>query len=1539
MSLEAVRSPKPSSAGPGKSAQGLQAAQAARAGLPLLLQSQSIMGKPDDAFEREAESAAEAVQSSGVAAGGGQNNGSTHGGNIPLFLRSRQPAGGSANPPHRASALGPGKPLGDCIGGVMGAQLVPGVSAVRIHTEGNAAMLAGMLGAKAFTAGHDIVFGEHQFQPETAEGRGLLAHELTHAVQQGPSGRQAPALQLSPVDAPPLAPAAVPAPAGVPSLPPLALIPEPFVTPPAPVSSASVPQSAAGGLPEPATGATTTQAPQGSAGESVEAPAAKPGQAEAVPGQEGHGPAAGKGKKGTAQAGAGTVGKGGAHAAGGRGASEGATETSGGGEVGFSPGAAQATSGTGVADLGTGELVLIDVELAEHQRWAGAMGRVGEAASLQRAEFIAESVGSGFITGAASGLGTSLAIGVISRAVPALGPIIGGGMALHGLATRDWAETGATIAKFGEGNDTYETLANSIGSIAAIIDVASQVLTVINGIVGVVETAAAVITGGAIIGAIFTFGATLAIAEVAGDVVVTCHEISEGISAVTAILDEVNAAVLKPTETLFRALHEFTTKADPREVEAQGHTLSSAAAASGAALGAWAGGKAAHMGAKPHPPAEADMPTPKTPHETPPPAAGEGPVVRFQEPPGLSAGESAPAETGSVPRRVTDDQSAAPTPGAAEPEQLTLLGVDTSPSSATALAASPAAPPASSSDATGGQLRSLTAPLELQGFGSGGPVPQGLAPGAIGTYGRVVSNPSEFARESNPGTASGARIGLMPGGREAAGVYGEHQTPAAVAHEIVPGHQYHSPTGTRRGGRDTQEAPVIAFPNEAKGVKDRLDAALLDDVRARKAAGEEVPIVEAIVRGTEHSKTATAQPNVNVPQEQIAKAFLADTEFFNQSRFGNREVAPGEALPAGHPLAAATQSEIDTHVDNLFAPHLKPYPAPGTQLSLPGIEGPAPKPTPQEQLSLPIPGINQPTSNPNQLSLPFDSASPVMRRVGEAAGGAPTRGTEPLTDEQYEQAKQMAVQMGMPPDQIARISGPTAHLGGSMDVLVLGPDLNPLPASERPEGLANPANAALEPRAVIGHEVIGHREAALGGQTRDEDWHEELQASARAALHTPELSREQRWMLLQDSAARRRFQTREGELYVDTERYGPAAEARGTSGGPPRGPNDEPSVIIDYAALNTASAETPEAVPPVQAPQVSASTYSPGAAAAARNAAAAPAQDARNAQPSTAHQVGALFLPDLLGPGGTAPTYEQQQAAHRARFTDDNQPAEGVERVNPDYPPPPGTPAQIDQMQNEIMNLLTMRATAEQEADRQEGRADQCRENQAPIEQTVRDTRAGVSAVEAHDQAVGRRQEVNQEQQQRQQESQGLVSGYPGRVAGMTALTVPLAAWEGFTSLASHLPGEAGDRMLEMNHDAQQLEAGFDQMAAQMLGVSSGGPAREAGLTSDAERLDATDQQAKTSDQQLHTASEGAAQLRQANFATQSEAVRAQQAAIGRAQECTAAVEQRQEQANTLSQQLQEWAQAHKAARDAAIAATEAQLKEKGYTVLPREGQ
>jgi len=58
---------------------------------------------------------------------------------------------------------------------------------VRIHTDTHAVESARTMNALAYTVGHDIVFGAGQYAPNTNAGRRLIAHELTHVLQQNAS--------------------------------------------------------------------------------------------------------------------------------------------------------------------------------------------------------------------------------------------------------------------------------------------------------------------------------------------------------------------------------------------------------------------------------------------------------------------------------------------------------------------------------------------------------------------------------------------------------------------------------------------------------------------------------------------------------------------------------------------------------------------------------------------------------------------------------------------------------------------------------------------------------------------------------------------------------------------------------------------------------------------------------------------------------------------------------------------------------------------------------------------------------------------------------------------------------------------------------------------------------------------------------------------------------------------------------------------------------------------------------------------------------
>ena len=85
-----------------------------------------------------------------------------------------------------------------------GAALGADLTDVRVHTGQRAAESASALGARAYTVGTDVAFAEGAYVPHTAEGERLLAHELTHVVQQrtGPPRLQRQAAGEAPGDAP-----------------------------------------------------------------------------------------------------------------------------------------------------------------------------------------------------------------------------------------------------------------------------------------------------------------------------------------------------------------------------------------------------------------------------------------------------------------------------------------------------------------------------------------------------------------------------------------------------------------------------------------------------------------------------------------------------------------------------------------------------------------------------------------------------------------------------------------------------------------------------------------------------------------------------------------------------------------------------------------------------------------------------------------------------------------------------------------------------------------------------------------------------------------------------------------------------------------------------------------------------------------------------------------------------------------------------------------------------------------------------------------
>lgn len=103
---------------------------------------------------------------------------------------------------HRVLAE-PGRPLDHGTRMALQARLGHDFSRVRVHTDDRAAESARTVGARAYTVGAHLSFAAGEYQPQTAAGQRLIAHELTHVLQQGhgPAG-VAPDLEVGAADHP-----------------------------------------------------------------------------------------------------------------------------------------------------------------------------------------------------------------------------------------------------------------------------------------------------------------------------------------------------------------------------------------------------------------------------------------------------------------------------------------------------------------------------------------------------------------------------------------------------------------------------------------------------------------------------------------------------------------------------------------------------------------------------------------------------------------------------------------------------------------------------------------------------------------------------------------------------------------------------------------------------------------------------------------------------------------------------------------------------------------------------------------------------------------------------------------------------------------------------------------------------------------------------------------------------------------------------------------------------------------------------------------
>ena len=171
------------------------------------VQTKLEVSQPGDPLEQEAERVAEEVTGDG---GDGPLTPSPSAGRA-RHLAARTPTAAAGQPPIDAEGQvqgvvgrGGGTPLDPGTRTFMEARLGHDFGQVRVHADPAAARSAAGLSAMAYTVGSDVVFGAGRYAPDTPSGKKLLAHELTHVVQQTAD----PARSAAPGSRPPISRAA-----------------------------------------------------------------------------------------------------------------------------------------------------------------------------------------------------------------------------------------------------------------------------------------------------------------------------------------------------------------------------------------------------------------------------------------------------------------------------------------------------------------------------------------------------------------------------------------------------------------------------------------------------------------------------------------------------------------------------------------------------------------------------------------------------------------------------------------------------------------------------------------------------------------------------------------------------------------------------------------------------------------------------------------------------------------------------------------------------------------------------------------------------------------------------------------------------------------------------------------------------------------------------------------------------------------------------------------------------------------------------------
>ncbi|MEV6410780.1 hypothetical protein [Kribbella sp. NPDC051718] len=1167
--------------------------------------------------------------------------------------------------------------------------------------------------------------------------------------------------------------------------------------------------------------------------------------------------------------------------------------------AGVQDGGGQAAGAQGAGEVGVEGVVvedgqLISGELAEHERWALGFGAMGTAGSDDRARFLLEMTGQGAASGAAGGLVSGFAMSAVGAAVtqvavkrlttmavargatatpiPGLGPAIGGVMALAGLASRDWKSTGQTIDKIGQGTG-YEGLANNLEGLAEILDVALAVMDVVGGVLGGI--------------AVGMWVASVLSAGVLSPLALSLSTIATGLGFASTAVGLIINTIIRPVITALRALHAFESQGDPAQVEQQGQALSGAA---GQVAGALAGALAAKVGAKVgesagnridrgitriQERATGGAPNPSALGAAGPSLHAEMPDTPEQAPDTVPEGGKGTAP----PSSEAIDTVPVPTP---DPDTLPLpKPVDTSPDTHPTPTPTDLAPDTHPTPGPGD-----AAPDTLRSAG-GDPVPEVSAPHPVGEVPDPAALQKVKADLEIVGDFSDESMNVLDRrnrGDAEAGDIGRHRHQGArgdalISEHVIPGAQL----------RDASTDPATGVPDWKRKTPGGSDAS---DYRGATTIAEHAAVAE-------HKTRLDNQATIDLkasggPQNMVDDLLIPSLDRHQQAvdtAIAQGQIQPGQATDPTH-RALAAQAEMWGAGKNNPPADVAGH----NEYDWDATFNAQPAPTPS------APGFDGTTTQPMQAV-----HAPATAQTGPPAMTRP----DAMAQYKTQVAANPHLESGVWRDangDFFTIQGNEGSVGRPpnakppLELIYHSHPISPNPAQQNLN--TQPSQAGGDFGVVQGQHAadpVGKRQTSeLHFPVYDQNGrHVGYGATTFTYDPTNPLP-----LQVTTSAPGRETTTQRYKTFADFQQRAQV----GVSGQTPH----------DRAANFN---------------------YTEGRLAADR-AGAQQAIDARVGK--TDRKVGYAGVAGIregrdlgrrllngAGAGGRPGTPYTAAVGLR--------PGESVDvPINPLYPAPPGTKAEIAALRERIALDRDAQADLSQTESQMAAQAETQRKHDEQLGQAGQTAQKLVTGGQAQAAATAQTQTTNQQQQST---AGGAIDtlGKTAREAGaVTTLVGSLYGFQGLANLFGYLPGDLGVKATNASKDVTKLIASLNRVrnTEEMAGQLEG---RKQGVKADEQRIGAVAQQNQQTAAELDQGTQQVADLKQRNQdrlaeteATKDQSQKERQAAVD--DEAGA-----QAKHDDLEARMQEWAVAHQEARQQAITAARARLMAQGYKVQEKQ--